>query len=297
MVSASFCAIFVAVTDLIETECGEDAIKLYEAGLINQHSIGFSTLKSDVNQKTGVRTITELKLYEGSAVLWGANPETPTLGFKGEFKETKRISRNIHAVYCEKSINLLLMSDLHWDNPKCDRELLKNHLDEAVKRDCKIILNGDTFCIMQGKYDPRRSKKDIRPEHNKANYIDAVIHDAVDWFAPYKDHILLVGYGNHETAILKALETDPVQRFVDLLNTTHGANLYAGGYGGVVDFKFQLDAFVPPKPFASWVLNNEEANWEAPVPHPADYGIGEGKKMYSWDEETVSWKEIEEQPA
>jgi HK97 family phage prohead protease len=79
----------VAVTDLIETECGEDAIKLYEAGLINQHSIGFSTLKSDVNQKTGVRTITELKLYEGSAVLWGANPETPMLGFKGEFKETK----------------------------------------------------------------------------------------------------------------------------------------------------------------------------------------------------------------
>ena len=79
----------VAVTDLIETECGEDAIKLYEAGLINQHSIGFSTLKSDVNQKTGVRTITELKLYEGSAVLWGANPETPTLGFKGEIKETK----------------------------------------------------------------------------------------------------------------------------------------------------------------------------------------------------------------
>jgi hypothetical protein len=79
----------VAVTDLIETECGEDAIKLYEAGLINQHSIGFSTLKSNVDQKTGVRTITELKLYEGSAVLWGANPETPTLGFKGEFKDAK----------------------------------------------------------------------------------------------------------------------------------------------------------------------------------------------------------------
>lgn len=79
----------VAVTDLVETECGENAIKLYEAGLINQHSIGFTTLKSNVDQKTGVRTITELKLYEGSAVLWGANPETPTLGFKGEFKENK----------------------------------------------------------------------------------------------------------------------------------------------------------------------------------------------------------------
>ena len=81
----------VAVTDLIETECGEDAIKLYEAGLINQHSIGFTTLKSNVDQKTGVRTITELKLYEGSAVLWAANPETPTLGFKNEFKQNKEV--------------------------------------------------------------------------------------------------------------------------------------------------------------------------------------------------------------
>jgi hypothetical protein len=157
-------------------------------------------------------------------------------------KQITRVSRNVHAVYCEKEIKLLLLSDLHWDNPKCDRVLLKNHLDEAVKRDAKIILNGDTFCMMQGKYDPRRSKKDILPEHNKANYIDAVIQDAVNWFAPYKDHILVVGYGNHETAILKALETDPIQRFVDLFNTTHGAEIHAGGYGGVVDFKFQLSA-------------------------------------------------------
>jgi HK97 family phage prohead protease len=73
----------IAITPIVETEKGEDIIKLYEAGLINQHSIGFSTIKSNVN-KEGVRTITELKLYEGSAVLWGANPETPTLGFKGE---------------------------------------------------------------------------------------------------------------------------------------------------------------------------------------------------------------------
>lgn len=79
----------IAVTDIIETECGEDAIKLYEAGLINQHSIGFSTIKSQVDQQTGVRTITELKLYEGSAVLWAANPETPTMGFKGEVVSNK----------------------------------------------------------------------------------------------------------------------------------------------------------------------------------------------------------------
>lgn len=75
----------IAITPIVETEKGEDIIKLYESGLINQHSIGFSTIKSNVN-KEGIRTITELKLYEGSAVLWGANPETPTLGFKGEME-------------------------------------------------------------------------------------------------------------------------------------------------------------------------------------------------------------------
>lgn len=74
----------IAITPIVETEKGEDIIEMYEAGLINQHSIGFSTIKSQVD-KSGVRTITELKLYEGSAVLWGANPETPTLDFKGEF--------------------------------------------------------------------------------------------------------------------------------------------------------------------------------------------------------------------
>jgi len=51
---------------------------LYVAGDINQHSIGFSIVKSERNEQTGIRVIKEVDLYEGSAVLWGANPETPT---------------------------------------------------------------------------------------------------------------------------------------------------------------------------------------------------------------------------
>jgi hypothetical protein len=54
-------------------------IKMYNEGLINQHSIGFATVKSEFDNNTDIRTIKELKLYEGSAVLWGANPDTPTL--------------------------------------------------------------------------------------------------------------------------------------------------------------------------------------------------------------------------
>lgn len=74
----------IAITKIVDTELGEDIICLYNEGLINQHSIGFSIPKDRSKIKDGVRYINEVKLYEGSAVLWGANPETPTLGvFKG----------------------------------------------------------------------------------------------------------------------------------------------------------------------------------------------------------------------
>lgn len=151
-----------------------------------------------------------------------------------------KISKNVHELHCKTEAKLLLISDLHWDNPKCDRGLLKNHLDEAVKRNAKIVVNGDFFCMMQGKYDPRRSKNDILPEHNKPNYIDAVIEDAVNWFEPYKDHLALLGYGNHETAIIKNCETDPLQRFADLFNSKFQVNVQVGGYGGVLAVKMKL---------------------------------------------------------
>jgi hypothetical protein len=55
---------------------------------------------------------------------------------------------------------------------------------------------------------------------------------------------------------------------------------YAGiGY----TYRSDIDAFVAPKPFASWILN-ADAQWEAPVAMPTD------GQMYSWDEATTSWK-------
>jgi len=50
------------------------------------------------------------------------------------------------------------------------------------------------------------------------------------------------------------------------------------------------DAFIPPKPFASWVLNEETCLWNAPTPMPTD------DKIYIWDEATTSWVE-QESPA
>lgn len=74
-----------------DTSYGLDALKLYRDGVINQHSVGFQTMKSIDETIDGkeVRRITEVKLWEGSAVTWGANPNTPFSGFKSLTREEK----------------------------------------------------------------------------------------------------------------------------------------------------------------------------------------------------------------
>ncbi len=51
------------------------------------------------------------------------------------------------------------------------------------------------------------------------------------------------------------------------------------------------DAFIPPKHYPSWVLNEDTCRWEAPTEMPTD------GKMYIWDEETVSWRDITSEDA
>ena len=58
-------------------------------------------------------------------------------------------------------------------------------------------------------------------------------------------------------------------------------------YAGVgYSYDATRDAFIPPKPFASWVLNEDTCLWGAPTPMPQD------GKIYAWDEATTSWVEV-----
>ena len=47
------------------------------------------------------------------------------------------------------------------------------------------------------------------------------------------------------------------------------------------------DAFIPPKPFNSWILNESTCNWEAPIPIPNDVSID---KQYIWNESIINWE-------
>lgn len=135
---------------------------------------------------------------------------------------------------------VLLRTDAHHDNPKCDQKLERKHLNEARERNAVIIDNGDLFCAMQGKWDKRSDKNAIRPEHQTNRYLDALVETAADFYLPYADLFAVLGRGNHETAITRAHETDLTDRLADRLISA-GSQCIAGGYGGWVRFMFSME--------------------------------------------------------
>jgi len=67
--------------------------------------------------------------------------------------------------------------------------------------------------------------------------------------------------------------------------TSYNGNIRKNYAGIGYRYDAAIDAFVPPQPYPSWVLNNATAQWVAPVPMPSD------GKMYTWNEATQSWVE------
>ena len=65
--------------------------------------------------------------------------------------------------------------------------------------------------------------------------------------------------------------------------TSYNGNLRKNYAGIGYTYNEKLDAFIPPKPYPSWILNESTAQWNAPIPFPDD------NKIYVWDEESQSW--------
>ena len=74
------------------------------------------------------------------------------------------------------------------------------------------------------------------------------------------------------------------------VKTSYNGNIRKNYAGIGFTYDEERDAFIAPKPFESWILNEDTCNWKAPIPYPTD------GKTYRWDEPTVSWVEIEPAP-
>jgi len=64
--------------------------------------------------------------------------------------------------------------------------------------------------------------------------------------------------------------------------TSYNNNIRKNYAGIGYTYDAERDAFIPPKPYASWLLNEDTCRWTAPVAMPTD-------EIYSWDESTTSW--------
>lgn len=72
------------------------------------------------------------------------------------------------------------------------------------------------------------------------------------------------------------------------VQTSYNSN-FRKNYAGIgFTYDQGRDAFVPPRPFVSWILDEQTCQWFPPAAYPQD------GKMYVWDEPTTSWEEIAE---
>lgn len=85
------------------------------------------------------------------------------------------------------------------------------------------------------------------------------------------------------------IDTSPGKWIQTSYNTHAGIHSQGGtplrkNFAGIgFSYDKTRDAFIPPKPYSSWLLNDDTCQWEPPVAYP------EGEGLYSWNEETQSW--------
>lgn len=65
--------------------------------------------------------------------------------------------------------------------------------------------------------------------------------------------------------------------------TSYNGNIRKNYAGIGYSYDSERDAFIPPKPFNSWILDEESCNWISPIPYPED------NQQYIWDEVNTSW--------
>lgn len=136
----------------------------------------------------------------------------------------------------------LLTSDWHLDNPHCLRDRLRRTLDKAKERGAIHLVIGDALDLMQGKYDPRSNKADIRPEYLGKPYLSAVMDDWSQFVAPYASELALVTRGNHEQSVSRRVEFDIADNLSARVRAdVPGARVQTGAYAGYVRLVFTTD--------------------------------------------------------
>lgn len=148
----------IFITDIPKTSWGNDMMEHYKAGTINQHSIGFRTIKAEpVNAGTPdeYRLIKEVMLYEGSAVLWGANQNTPTLSV-GKSLTKEESEKDFLETVTELSKFTLLFKNGHLSDQAF--ELIEMRIGQLTEK-LQHLYHGSTQPAKEFAVEPQNGKE------------------------------------------------------------------------------------------------------------------------------------------
>lgn len=140
-------------TRIVDTQKGTDALKLYEEGVITEHSVGFNRIDQEPRED-GSTLITEVQLWEGSSVTWGANPNTPATGLKGPAPSMETLAEKAQAM----------------------RRVLSRGISEATAAQVEVGLKQLESHLSRMNRETKRSRKLSR----KGDSLAAVLDEAID---------------------------------------------------------------------------------------------------------------------
>ena len=126
---------------LSESTLGQDVLKQYHEGILNEHSIGFNAIKEKYDKEGGFNEIKEVLLWEGSTVTFGANPETPVTGFKSQ----EQIEGHIEKL--NDKMNLLikaLRNGTYSDETMIDFEIQLKQIQQSYNSLISLQPSSDT---------------------------------------------------------------------------------------------------------------------------------------------------------
>lgn len=161
---------------------------------------------------------------------------------------------------------VLLRSDAHHDSPHNVEDKERAHLEEALDANAPVLDFGDLFDVMGGRFDKRRMESGVKSQHKVDDYFNAVLDDAIDFYSPYADVMVLLGAGNHETAVLKNTQINLTQSLSRGLKAaaTRDDIALVGGYGGYVLLTFVIQKTVQ---FTVRLKYHHGSGGAAPVTH------------------------------
>lgn len=136
-------------------------------------------------------------------------------------------------------IKLALFSDIHYDSPSCNREILKKHLDFCLKDGRYIMFGGDLFDAILLK-DQKRAVPHLI--ENTDAQLNKKLEDIYNFLKPYQKQILFMGRGNHEESIIKYNGLDVLQMLATMLNMGQEHKILVGNYANFLRFTFKKPA-------------------------------------------------------